>query len=261
MYFYLVSPKSSIAKRRLRQLGDTHSHFSKSLKKKNKKNPNWTWKKPGTWEQKQVRKKELWHRTPRLTRYWAPKPRGLLVLSLWRLDKSTRAGHSRNMKGHEVSNPSRQPVEMSVRHSASTTFHRAKHLFMSEQIGQSSNLFFLSPDFNAARSAGKECVQTVHFSSHESALTRYKAEYWYWQLLQSYQRGRSSSSRRAADLPPFQLRQVAVPFPSIPQCPLKVNSWAWSKATKANISFLYLWAYLLLSSFSCFPSHLPSLTH
>lgn len=34
MYFYLVSPKSSIAKRRLRQLGDTHSHFSKSLKQK-----------------------------------------------------------------------------------------------------------------------------------------------------------------------------------------------------------------------------------
>lgn len=165
------------------------------------------------------------------------------------------------MKGHEVSNPSRQPVEMSVRHSASTTFHRAKHLFMSEQIGQSSNLFFLSPDFNAARSAGKERVQTVHFSSHESALTRYKAEYWYWQLLQSYQRGRSSSSRRAADLPPFQLRRVAGPFPSIPQCPLKVNSWAWSKATKANTSFLYLWAYLLLSSFSCFHSHLPSLAH
>lgn len=37
MYFYLVSPKSSIAKRRLRQLGDTHSHFSKSLKKNPKK--------------------------------------------------------------------------------------------------------------------------------------------------------------------------------------------------------------------------------
>lgn len=193
------------------------------------------------------------------------KPRGLLVLSLWRLDKSTRTGHSRNMKGHEVSNPSRQPVEMSVRHSASTTFHRAKHLFMSEQIGQSSNLFFLSPDFNAAPSAGKargrERVQTVHFSSHESALTRYKAEYWYWQLLQSYQRGRSSSSRLAADLPPFQLRRVAVPFLSIPQRPLKVNSWAWSKATKANTSFLYLWAYLLLSSFSCFHSYLPSPVH
>lgn len=86
------------------------------------------------------------------------------------------------MKGHEVSNPSRQPVEMSVRHSASTTFHRAKHLFMSEQIGRSSNLFFfsLSPDFNARTRGTKEKrEESAHrqFSSHENALTRYKAEY------------------------------------------------------------------------------------
>lgn len=131
---------------------------------------------------------------PHLTKCWAPKPRGLLVFSLWRLDKRTHAGHSRNMKGHEVSNPSRQPVEMSVRHSASTTFHRAKYLFMSEQIGQSSNLFS-SPLTSMRQRAweggqeesGRERTQTVQFSSHERALTRYKTEYWYWQLLQSYQ--------------------------------------------------------------------------
>jgi len=105
----------------------------------------WTWNKPETLEQKRIQKQKLQHRTPHLTRCWAPKPRRLLVLSLWRLDKSTHAGHSRNTKGHEVSNPGRQPVEMSVRHSASTTFHRAKHLFMSEQIGRSSNLFFPLP--------------------------------------------------------------------------------------------------------------------
>lgn len=105
---------------------------------------------------------------PHLTRCWAPKLRGLLVLSLWRLDKSTRAGHSRNMKGREVSSPSRQPVEMSVRHSASTTFHRAKHLFMSEQIGRSSNLFFPSPLTSMRRRApGRRAGGSVHrqFSS------------------------------------------------------------------------------------------------
>lgn len=152
MCFYLVSPKSSIAKRRPRQLGETHCYFSNSLKKKSYLDFKQAW----NIRAKASTKAGVTAPYTRLTRYWAPKPRGLLVLLLWRLDKSTHAGHSRNMKGHEVSNPSRQPVEMSVRHSASTTFHRAKHLFMSEQIGQSSNLFFLSPDFNAMTSAGKE---------------------------------------------------------------------------------------------------------
>lgn len=139
LVFIWYYPNLALPGGSLRRLGNTCHYFRKPFKKRT----NWTLNEPETLEQKQAQKQELWHCIPRLTRCWAPKPKGLLVLSLWRLDKSTRAGHSRNMKGHEVSNPSRQTVEMSVRHSASTTFHRAKHLFMSEQIGRSSNLFFL----------------------------------------------------------------------------------------------------------------------
>lgn len=133
--WYYLNP--AIVKSRPKRLGDTQ-HFCRKLLEKSF---IWTLNKLAMLEQKQMLNQELWHHKPCLTRCWAPKPKGLLVFSLWRLDKSTHAGHSGNMKGHEVSNPSRHTVEVSVRHSASTTFHRAKHLFMSEQIGRSSNLF------------------------------------------------------------------------------------------------------------------------
>lgn len=169
------------------------------------------------------------------------------------------------MKGHEVSNPSRQPVEMSVRHSASTTFHRAKHLFMSEQIGQSSNLFSPPLISMQRRAPGRRAGGSAHrqFSSvHMKApwhATRLNAD-----IGNSYNLIREAGAAAASALqsfPPFQLRWVAAPFPSILQSSLKTNSWAWSKATKANMSFPYLRAYLLLSSFSCSYSYSPSLVH
>lgn len=63
---------------------------------------------------------------------------------------------------------------MSVRHRlASTPFHRAKHLFMSEQIGQASNLFlFFFSNFNkmssgneGERDGGKEKDSSVHMKA------------------------------------------------------------------------------------------------
>lgn len=56
---------------------------------------------------------------------------------------------------------------------ASTTFHRAKHLFMSEQIGQASNLFlFFFSNFNkmslgneGERDGGKEKNSSVHMKA------------------------------------------------------------------------------------------------
>lgn len=179
-----------------------------------------------------------------LTRCWAPKPRGLMELSLWRLDTSTRTGHSRNMKGHEVSNPSRQPVEMSVRHSASTTFHRAKHLFMSEQIGRSSNLFsfpWLQYD---------ECGKQEREEEQEGVWGDSSAQF-IWKHCDTLQgcvltlAPHTILSERlqqqqlcTTGLPALPLHQTTSPFTSSPLHPLKINP---NTRAKANISlFMYL---------------------
>lgn len=198
-----------------------------------------------------------------LTRCWAPKPRGLVELSLWRLDASTHTGHSRNMKGHEVSNPSRQPVEMSVRHSASTTFHRAKHLFMSEQIGQFSNLFsfpWLQCNERGEREREEE---------REGAWGDSSAQFM-WKHCDTLQgcvlilAPRTILSERlqqqqpcTAGLPALPLHQTASPFTCSPLRPSKINP---NTRAKANISlFMYLPpSLILLLPFLIIPSWSPN---
>lgn len=189
-------------------------------------------------------------------------PKGVLVFSLWRLDKSTQAGHRGNMMGQEVSNPGRHTVEMSVRHTASTTFHRAKHLFMSEQIGQSSNLFSFpwlqcaeyrkwkrQRERKGGRKKEREHVQeAVQFSSHESTVSHYKTEYWFWQLLQSYQCGHSCTG---SYLPYHYCIRLVLLFLNVQQFPsLKylflINGCKWQHI----ILFICISAYGI-SIFSC----------
>lgn len=140
---------------------------------------------------------DLWHHKPCLTKCWVLTPKGQMVFSLYRLDTSIHTGHRGNMMGQEVNNPRRHLVEMSLRHSASTTFHRTKDLFMSEQIGQFLNLFaFLWLQYDECREwerlegAGKRDRERGsvkrQFSSHESIVTQYRPEYWYGHLIQSY---------------------------------------------------------------------------
>lgn len=106
------------------------------------------------------------------------------------------------------------------------------------KLGNPQIFFFLSPDFSArtrgAKESGKRAGGSAHrqFSSHKNALTYDKAEYWYWQLLQSYQSGRNGGSRRATDR--FPISPGGCSRTGHPTTACEINSWAWSKATKAN---------------------------
>lgn len=119
------------------------------------KNPSFGFlSKPEMLEQKQALNPELQHHKPCLTRCWAPKPKGVLFV-LWRLEKSTHAGHGGNMMGQEGSNPRRGTVELSVRHTPPPLPFRELNISLCQNKWGDPQIFFLFPDFNLM-SAGNE---------------------------------------------------------------------------------------------------------